>query len=553
MSAGVFDNPVFVREMRSRLRGARAYWLLFGYLGFLIAVLLVMYASWLQRTGSSGSGFSEAGKLGQSLFWGLISTQVFLVLFITPAISSGALTTEREQQTLDMLAITPLSRIRIVAGKLLAAVAFTTLLLVSSVPLVSICFMLGGVDPGTVASVYLALFAVSVLFGAVGLIWSAGARTTAAAVLAAYGTVAVLGIGSLMVGAMHYGQLPIMGSGWAVIQAVGDVVIASSLFGMQVLPGTGGFVLCLLFGALLTCAASNRLDIWPERRAWLPRLLMAATVGVLFSALVGWWIGQAPTPSNGGWLPSQVGVEWGSSTLASGTVPALATGMAYHPIGAFTAALVMLILITPIFATGDATNCTPRQLLQRLGGGFRRSALGRGVLTSGPAYGLLLAIECIALYAAGAVLTGHRSLLGSNGGAEFARASVLLVLTTTGIALLGVFLSLALKQRFAAWLVTTAAIGFCWAVPAVADISTSAQRSRSPLSVLGYTNPMGAMAQLADAASGLPGTSTLGSAGHRWLVSCILWAVVGAVSLALSCWLLARRSRRLLATARARG
>src|SRR5204862_6416087 len=117
------------------------------------------------------------------IFMILLICQIFLVLFITPAITSGSITIEKEQQTLDMLTMTRLSRGSMVAGKLLSAVSFTALLLVSSLPLVSICFMLGSVDPAMVFSTYLAMLIGSFLIGAIGLMWSSIAKATTIAVL----------------------------------------------------------------------------------------------------------------------------------------------------------------------------------------------------------------------------------------------------------------------------------------------------------------------------------------------------------------------------------
>src|SRR5678810_760288 len=97
------ENPVLTKELRVRMRGARAYWILFGYLGFLSAVLLIQYAAFLGSVQSAGSGASEVSRVGESIFNAVVLTQVFLVLFITPAITSGALTIEREQQTMDLL------------------------------------------------------------------------------------------------------------------------------------------------------------------------------------------------------------------------------------------------------------------------------------------------------------------------------------------------------------------------------------------------------------------------------------------------------------------
>ena len=37
------DNPVLTKELRVRMRGARAYWILLGYLGFLAVLVLLRY------------------------------------------------------------------------------------------------------------------------------------------------------------------------------------------------------------------------------------------------------------------------------------------------------------------------------------------------------------------------------------------------------------------------------------------------------------------------------------------------------------------------------
>src|ERR1051326_6774360 len=180
------ENPVLTKEMRVRMRGARAYWILLGYLGFLTTVLLWTYWTWRHDVDVTGTGASESSDTGKNIYNILLICQAFLVLFITPAITSGSITIEKEQQTLDMLSMTRLSRAGMVTGKLISAVSFTALLLVSSLPLVSICFMLGGVDPAMVISTYMAMLMGSFLIGAVGLMWSSIAKTTTVAVLLTY-------------------------------------------------------------------------------------------------------------------------------------------------------------------------------------------------------------------------------------------------------------------------------------------------------------------------------------------------------------------------------
>ena len=69
-------------------------------------------------------------------------------MFLAPAFTSGAISLEREKQTLDMLAATPISSLAIVVGKLFSALAYVFLLIAASIPLTAIVFVFGGVGAG---------------------------------------------------------------------------------------------------------------------------------------------------------------------------------------------------------------------------------------------------------------------------------------------------------------------------------------------------------------------------------------------------------------------
>jgi len=63
---------------------------------------------------------------------------------VVPGLTSGAISGERERQTLDVLLVTPLSPGEIVVSKLLATSAFITLLVVATLPLYILAFSYGG-------------------------------------------------------------------------------------------------------------------------------------------------------------------------------------------------------------------------------------------------------------------------------------------------------------------------------------------------------------------------------------------------------------------------
>src|SRR5436309_3535471 len=99
-----WDNPVLVKEFRTRMRGARAYWVLLIYVLLLTLVVAFMYLNWYAQSSAGGISHQAASATGRALFQVLFSLQAGLVALITPALTAGAVTIEREQQTYQMLA-----------------------------------------------------------------------------------------------------------------------------------------------------------------------------------------------------------------------------------------------------------------------------------------------------------------------------------------------------------------------------------------------------------------------------------------------------------------
>ncbi len=121
------------------------------------------------------------------------------VIFLAPAATAGAISLEREKQTLDMLIATPITSMAIVLGKLLSALTYVFLLIVASVPLTAVVFVYGGVSPEDVLKGYAVLLATALGLGAFGLFCSSLVkRTQAATAISIFGVLAV-SIGSMFV------------------------------------------------------------------------------------------------------------------------------------------------------------------------------------------------------------------------------------------------------------------------------------------------------------------------------------------------------------------
>ena len=84
--------------------------------------------------------------------------QTLMIAILAPASTAGTISGERERQTLDLLAVTPISSVAIVVGKLLSALTWVFVLITASIPVAALVFVYGGVAPDDVLRGYLMLF-----------------------------------------------------------------------------------------------------------------------------------------------------------------------------------------------------------------------------------------------------------------------------------------------------------------------------------------------------------------------------------------------------------
>jgi ABC-type transport system involved in multi-copper enzyme maturation permease subunit len=194
--ATAFWNPIVAKEYRSRMRTWRSpvammvYILLIGGLGF--AVFSVMAIA--------NSGITGGSNYGQYLFSALIGFQVILLTFVTPALTAGAISSERESQTIDLLFVTRIRPFSIIWGKLLASMSFVVLLLILSIPIFSLVFLFGGIELDQVAYAFLVTLVTALTLGVMGILFSTWLRRSLVATVVSYVAAFVLIVGTLAFG-----------------------------------------------------------------------------------------------------------------------------------------------------------------------------------------------------------------------------------------------------------------------------------------------------------------------------------------------------------------
>jgi ABC-2 type transport system permease protein len=185
-------NPVLIKELRGRMRGARAFVLLTIYLLILSAVTLLFYAA---IADASSSDLNSGRTIGKGLFLLIAAVALIEVCLITPTLTAGSIAGEKERQTYDLLVASLLSPWQIVWGKLAAALSFALLLVLSIVPMMSLAFLFGGVSLTEVVIALIGLLTTAVFYATIGIFWSTALRSTLGATSLALGSIIMMLLG----------------------------------------------------------------------------------------------------------------------------------------------------------------------------------------------------------------------------------------------------------------------------------------------------------------------------------------------------------------------
>lgn len=178
-------NPLFMRSLRSKMRGGRFYLFLVVYQIALVLVLSGVGLYTFTQQAIAFMGSVEAAAIGRALFLSLVFTQGALLYLFTPLATANFLSGERERRSLELLQLTVLRNVSIVSGEMLGTLCYVFLLTFASLPIASVCLMIGGVSVADILIAEAALLLLSFYGLAIGLFCSAIFQKRILALLAA--------------------------------------------------------------------------------------------------------------------------------------------------------------------------------------------------------------------------------------------------------------------------------------------------------------------------------------------------------------------------------
>lgn len=234
--------PVYRKETMSSSRTIRLTAIVMAFNLVLAVVGLLQLELMVKNSGYYG----EMNYSSLLQMYTLVAAfEATFVLFIVPALTAGSISGERERQTLDLLLCTRLRPIDIVIGKLLSCLSTVFVLMVSSLPVLSLVYIYGGIGLKDLAALFVCLSVTALFIGSISIFFSALMKRTTVATVLSYLAVIFSVVGTyLLLLLVYYGYTLISPEGlllkpqvmdrWNLLLLINPAMTFFSLFGQQI-------------------------------------------------------------------------------------------------------------------------------------------------------------------------------------------------------------------------------------------------------------------------------------------------------------------------------
>lgn len=231
-------NPVYKRELTVSSRSIRTAMILLAFNGILaLAALFNMYSVIAQVKISAEIQYSRFLEL----YLLVAAIEFTLLMFTMPGITAGSISGERERQTLDLLLTTMMTPGQIIVGKLLSAFVTMFLLVVSSLPVISMVFVYGGISVRNLCMLVLCYAAAAFFAGSLGICASSVFKRSTMATVCTYAALAAVAGGTYAINYFAYSMSQMNVGNY--MSAVGGAAARAS---------SGGCIYLLLINPLVT-------------------------------------------------------------------------------------------------------------------------------------------------------------------------------------------------------------------------------------------------------------------------------------------------------------
>ncbi len=261
-------NPILIKEARQALKSKQ----------FAVTFFLLLLASWVWMilgvvSMAPDIYFVPSGKYLMTGYYFLLAIPMMAMV---PLSAHRSLAAELDEGTYELLAITKLSSLRIVSGKLGSALLQMLVYFAALVPSLTFCYLLRGVDMPMIAATIALVFAVSILLSTFALLLATAVQNRAGQIFTVLALLAVILFSESLCAAFILGVVFEQQIYWE-----WEAIVFTFLFGLVTIS-------CMV---MFVRAASARIAPVTENRSTVLRWIMFAQqlIWIASIATLGLW------------------------------------------------------------------------------------------------------------------------------------------------------------------------------------------------------------------------------------------------------------------------
>ena len=183
MKKTVIKNAVLRKDMLLDMKKPKIMIIMLLFNILLCLVTFPFVSSTMLMTGSTDA---LSYRTMITMYMVLVWLETVAICFLTPALTAGCVSIEKERQTMDVLLTTRMSTWQIIIGKYFSSIMLVIMLIISGLPMMALVFIYGGVNILQMFLMALVLITTTMYLASFGVFFSALVKNTIVSVILTY-------------------------------------------------------------------------------------------------------------------------------------------------------------------------------------------------------------------------------------------------------------------------------------------------------------------------------------------------------------------------------
>ncbi len=183
MKKTVIKNAVLRKDMLLDMKKPKIMIIMLLFNILLCLVTFPFVSSTMLMTGSTDA---LSYRTMITMYMVLVWLETVAICFLTPALTAGCVSIEKERQTMDVLLTTRMSTWQIIIGKYFSSIMLVIMLIISGLPMMALVFIYGGINIFQMFLMALVLITTTMYLASFGVFFSALVKNTIVSVILTY-------------------------------------------------------------------------------------------------------------------------------------------------------------------------------------------------------------------------------------------------------------------------------------------------------------------------------------------------------------------------------